>query len=392
MLGTRPEIIKCSTLLPEFDERYEHTLIHTGQHYDERMDGIFFRELGLRAPDVALGVGSGTHAEQLATMLLGIEAVLTGRKPDLVFVQGDTNSTLAGGLAAAKLNVPVAHLEAGCRSFNRTMPEEINRVVVDHLAMILLAPDDRAAQHLHHEGIAAESVVTVGSTAVDACLRVASLTSEADDIPVAGNLPYLVATIHRAENTTSLRLPGLINALNELSTTWPVVVPLHPRTAKALTGLHVSPAVRFIEPIGYASMMKLVRGSRALLTDSGGLQEEAAVLGVPTFVLRDETEWQVFVEAGHHQLVGTRTSVIVDAVRATLTDPIREQRMRQPIGLERAGATSRVLDAIEQFFSGDSAGQPADRLKGRSQWNPLTTISSNGQAAAALDGGQPRSA
>ncbi|MGH9176187.1 MAG: non-hydrolyzing UDP-N-acetylglucosamine 2-epimerase, partial [Vicinamibacterales bacterium] len=268
VLGTRPELIKCSTLLPRFDDLFEHALVHTGQHYDEQMDAVFFRDLGLRAPDYALHVGSGSHASQLAGMLTGIEAALLERRPDLVFVQGDTNSTLAGGLAAAKLNMPVAHLEAGCRSFNRAMPEETNRVVVDHLADLLLAPDDLAADNLRREGIAAERVSIVGSTGIDACLRMAQSPAGGETLRALGVEPrgYLVATIHRAENTTPERLAGIMAALADLSTTWPIIFPVHPRTAKSLEGIACSADVRRIEPVGYATMIQLLGGCRALLT------------------------------------------------------------------------------------------------------------------------------
>lgn len=351
ILGTRPEIIKCSPLLPRFDALAEHTLIHTGQHYDDAMDGQFFRELGLRPPDHALGVGSGSHGAQVARMLLGIEPILQAARPDWVFVQGDTNSTLAGGLAAAKLNLPVAHLEAGCRSFNRAMPEETNRVVVDHLATLCLAPDDLAAGHLRAEGIVPDRITVVGSTAVDACLRISTLAALDDDS--AGPLPggvepgdFLLVTIHRAENTTPERLASLLGSLADLSTDWPVLFPVHPRTAAALRGLARPGGITYCEPLGYAAMMRLVRSCRALLTDSGGLQEEAAVLGAPTFIVRDETEWRAFVDAGHHRLVGTERAAIVGAVLESLDGGHREARMRTPIGRERAGASGRVLRAL----------------------------------------------
>lgn len=378
VLGTRPEIIKCSTLMPQVDTQYEHTLIHTGQHYDDQMDARFFRELGLRTPDVSLRVGSGTHAGQLAQMLLGIEAVLIGRQPDLVFVQGDTNSTLAGGLAAAKLNIPVCHLEAGCRSFNRAMPEETNRVIVDHLAEILLTADDIGVEHLLNEGIAAERIANVGSTGIDACLRIAGRPAILDDLPeiARSGREYLVATIHRADNTTPQRLPGLIAALGDLAMTWPVILPVHPRTAKVLATLSVPENVSLIDPVGYATMMHLLSGCRALLTDSGGLQEEAAVLGTPTFILREETEWRAFVDAGHHQLVGAETATIVNAVRSTLTGGEREHHMRQPLGLERAGATERTLTVLEHWFAGEAIST-SDRMEGISGWNQPTTVSNN---------------
>jgi UDP-N-acetylglucosamine 2-epimerase len=351
ILGTRPEIIKCSSLLPRFDTLADHTLIHTGQHYDDAMDGQFFRELGLRPPDHALGVGSGSHGAQLARMLLGIEPILQAQQPDWVFVQGDTNSTLAGGLAAAKLNIPVAHLEAGCRSFNRAMPEETNRVVVDHLATLCLAPDDLAEHHLRAEGIAPDQIVTVGSTGVDACLRIGTMGAgdEGSATPLPGGVAaggFLLVTIHRAENTTPARLPGLLGALADLSTRWPVLFPVHPRTAAALRDLDRPAGVTYCEPLGYAAMMRLVRSCRGLLTDSGGLQEEAAVLGAPTFILREETEWQAFVDAGHHRLVGTDRAAIVGAVLQSLDGGPGEARMRTPIGRERAGASERVLRAL----------------------------------------------
>lgn len=349
ILGTRPEIIKCSPLLPAFDARCVHTLIHTGQHYDDAMDGQFFRELGLRPPDHELNVGSGPHGAQLACMLSGIEPILQACQPDWVFVQGDTNSTLAGGLAAAKLGIPVIHLEAGCRSFNRAMPEEINRVVVDHLATLCLAPDELAAGHLRAEGIAPRQIVTVGSTGVDACLRIAHLAADGDERALPGGVApgaYLAATIHRAENTTPERLAALVGALGDLSADWPIVFPVHPRTAASLRGLELPPGIITCDPLGYAEMMRLVRSCRGLLTDSGGLQEEAAVLGAPTFVLRNETEWRELVDAGHHQLVGTDRAHIVRIVRESLDGDVREARMRTPIGRERAGAAARTLRAL----------------------------------------------
>lgn len=348
VLGTRPEIIKCSTLIPSFDSLFSHTLIHTGQHYDDNMDAAFFRDLGLRAPDHTLNVGSGSQATQLAGMLVGIEAILDSVQPDWVVVQGDTNSTLAGGLAAAKRQIKVAHIEAGCRSFNRAMPEELNRIMVDHLSELCLAPDQIAVDNLRAEGIRERRIVHAGSTGIDACLRASTLPDRSDLIRRLGVRPgeFLVATIHRAENTTPERLSGLLGALGDLSADWPVVFPVHPRTAKVMQGLDYPTSVTCIEPVGYPQMMRLLRESRALLTDSGGLQEEAAVLGTPTFILRDETEWMAFVEAGHHQLAGTERQAIVELVRTILTGGAQEQRMREPLGRERAGATGKILQAL----------------------------------------------
>jgi UDP-N-acetylglucosamine 2-epimerase (non-hydrolysing) len=237
------------------------------------------------------------------------------------------------------------------------MPEETNRVVVDHLARLCLAPDEIAERHLLAEGIDEGCITVVGSTAIDACLRSAELTTSEDVLRRLDvhERDYLVATIHRAENTTPERLSGLLAALDELSATWPVIFPIHPRTARVLAALPRPKNVRLIDPLGYVQMMQLVRDCRALLTDSGGLQEEAAVLGAPTFILRDETEWMAFVDAGHHLLVGTEPARITRLVRETLTGGTQEQRMRTPIGRERAGATERVLDAMTRFWEGQTA-------------------------------------
>ena len=353
VLGTRPEIIKTAALMPLLDEVSRHVIVHTGQHYDERMDSWFFSDLGLRSPDYHLGAGSGSHATQLSRMLLGLEPILQDVQPDWVVVQGDTNSTLAGGLAAAKLGFKVAHVEAGCRSFNRQMPEEINRVVVDHLSSICFAPDESALSNLAAEGIAGDGVQLVGSTGVDACLRMSALIGDeiADDERDLPSGEFLLATIHRAENTTPEMLPGLIAALGELAEECPVLFPVHPRTAQALEGIPRPENVRFIQPVGYRSMISLLKRCRALLTDSGGLQEEAAVLGAPTFILRNETEWPEFVESGTHKLAGSERESIVNSVRLNLDRGLREARMREEVGIERAGAAKRICGALVDFES-----------------------------------------
>lgn len=351
ILGTRPEIIKCSTLIQRFDEIYQHTLVHTGQHYDWNMDRLFFDELELRAPDHLLSVGSGTQADQLARMLTAIEPILAEVQPEWVLVQGDTNTTLAGALAAAKLGQPIAHLEAGCRSFNRRMPEEINRVLVDHVATLALAADHISVANLEAEGISGASVRLIGSTGVDACLRMAGMVG--DEVPTIEGVDtsedYLVATIHRAENTVPGVFDGLIEALVELSSLAPVVFPVHPRTAHLLRGNGLPDTVYCIEPVGYRQMIGMLKHCTALLTDSGGLQEESAVIGVPTFILRNETEWTDLVERGHHRLVGNRREHVVASVRSVLEDGRQLQRMRQPVGLERRGATERVVDAMVSY-------------------------------------------
>lgn len=366
IVGTRPEIIKCSPLIPLLDDVTDQTLIHTGQHYDDNMDRQFFRDLELRDPDHNLAVGSGNQATQLAEMMRRLEPVLLAIQPDWVIVQGDTNSTLAGGLTAAKLGIPVAHIEAGCRSFNRSMPEEINRIVVDHLATICFAPDQTSLTHLASEGIDRSRVDLTGSTGIDACLRMARLI-QADSPPSNLTGRYLLATIHRAENTEPERLAELVGALDELAETLPVVFPVHPRTAAVLKHLPQPNNVQLIDPVGYRTMISLLGNCLALLTDSGGLQEEAAVLGVPTFILRRETEWMEFVEAGHHRLAGTQRSTIVNLVRSTLADPVQCAIMRQPIGTERAGAAQRIVEYLAPHSQVDR-----DRAKERTWRSPAT--------------------
>jgi UDP-N-acetylglucosamine 2-epimerase len=362
VLGTRPEIIKCSPLIPLFDGVFEHTVIHTGQHYDFMMDSVFFKDLELRLPNYNLAVGSGSPAIQLARMLERLDCILQALRPDWVFVQGDTNSTLAGALAAVKLDVPVAHLEAGCRSFNRAMPEEINRILVDHTSTLCFAPDEFAARNLRVESINPETIAIVGSTGVDACLRAVSL-GEPGSLPRELALEpgtFLLATVHRAENTTPERLHEILLALDELGRECPVIFPLHPRTKRVLDRLDRPHNVQFYEPFGYRTMMHLLQKARALLTDSGGLQEESAVIGTPTFILRNETEWMAFVEAGRHRLVGNDRTTIVEGVRSALDGGAIEAQMHHPIGSDRAGASARVLKIMRTFTTAS---------EGREQWS-----------------------
>lgn len=355
LLGTRPEIIKLSPLIPLLRERFDHALVHSGQHYSHEMDAIFFRELGLPAADYALAVGSASHGEQTARMLARLEPILLSERPDLVLVQGDTNTTLSGGLCAAKLGIPVAHLEAGGRSFNRSMPEELNRVVVDHLAALLLAADEAATRNLLAEGLPASQIHTIGSSAIDAVER---NRRYAEDSEILERLElrlgdYLALTLHRAENTTPDRLPDMLRALNQLAGERQIVFPLHPRTAAAIAqqGLALSPNMRVCEPLGYLDMLKLVAHAAVLLTDSGGLQEEAAVLGTPALLLRNETEWGYLVDAGVNVLLGTSYDAIYGGVRAAL-QPARLAELRAARAPIWPGAGARAVDAIESFLAG----------------------------------------
>ena len=320
VLGARPQFIKAGPVSRELRKKHREVLVHTGQHYDHKMSGIFFDGLGLPDPDVNLGVGSGSHGVQTAAMLEGIEQVLMREKPDWVLVYGDTNSTIAGALAASKLRIPIAHVEAGLRSFNRGMPEEINRVVTDHVSDLLLCPSKTAVQHLHSEGIR-KNVHLVGDVMSDALRwareRVADKAADALlNLGLARN-KFLLVTAHRSENTDNPeRLHGIVDALNVINE--PIIFPVHPRARKAFEsgGFRFKPHVRMIEPIGYFEMVTLTSSARLVLTDSGGLQKEAYWLGVPCITLRDETEWVETVEAGWNRLAGTVAERIVEAVKS----------------------------------------------------------------------------
>ena len=320
IVGARPQFIKAAAISRELRKRHQEILLHTGQHYDYAMSGVFFDGLEIPAPDINLGVGSGLHGSQTGAMLRGIEEVLLSKPPDWVIIYGDTNSTLAGALAASKLHIPVAHVEAGLRSFNRRMPEEINRVVSDHLSDLLLCPSSTAVANLTAEGIT-RKVHLVGDVMLDV-LNWAKQRADGKPMEVLKRLglserEYLIATVHRSENTDDLeRLTGILNALNALDE--PVIFPVHPRARKAIIGgvCRLQPHVRLIDPLGYFEMLAVTSSARLILTDSGGLQKEAYWLGVPCITLRDETEWVETVEIGWNTLVGTDCGRIVQAVRS----------------------------------------------------------------------------
>jgi UDP-GlcNAc3NAcA epimerase len=317
VVGARPQFIKAAALSRALRRVHTEILVHTGQHYDRGMSAVFFEELDIPPPDVNLGVGSGSHGEQTAAMLAGIERVLLEHRPDWVLVYGDTNSTLAGALAAAKLQLPVAHVEAGLRSFNRAMPEELNRVVVDHLSTLLFCPSRTASDNLAAEGIR-DGVHVVGDVMAEALAFAVERARERSDALAGLGLAekgFVLATVHRAENADSPeRLAAILAALDAASE--PVIFPMHPRTAAAVAGLGYRPAphVRLIEPLGYLDMVRVAGAARMILTDSGGLQKEAYWLGVPCLTLRDETEWVETVEAGWNVLVGANSAAIVDAI------------------------------------------------------------------------------
>lgn len=317
VVGARPQFVKAAPLSVELRRRHQEVLVHTGQHYDYQLSDVLFEDLGLPAPDHHLNVGSGSHGAQTGAMLAAIEAVLQAEAPDLVIVYGDTNSTLAGALAAVKLHIPVAHVEAGLRSFNRAMPEEVNRIVADHLATWLFTPSDTARDQLEREGIR-DGVHVVGDVMVDAIRVFVPLAPSRSKLPAALGLApgdYYLATVHRAENTDDARrLTGIVRGFDALDL--PVVVPLHPRTRKRLEqfGLAAGSNVLVVDPVGYLDMLALEAAAACVLTDSGGVQKEAYYLRVPCVTLRDETEWVETVATGWNALAGTDPARIVDAV------------------------------------------------------------------------------
>jgi UDP-GlcNAc3NAcA epimerase len=329
IVGARPQFIKAAAVSRVLRERHDEVLVHTGQHYDYAMSGVFFDGLDLPPVDVNLNVGSASHGHQTGAMLAAIEEVLCAHRPDWVLVYGDTNSTLAGALAAAKMCIPVAHVEAGLRSFNRRMPEEVNRVLCDHVSELLLCPSETAVRNLANEGIS-RNVHLSGDVMLDvlhwAVERAQGAAPEALRKP--GHRPgeYLLATLHRSENTDDpTRLAGIVRALNALAE--PIVLPLHPRTRKVIAehGLRFAPQVDVIDPVGYVDMAALTRSARMVLTDSGGLQKEAYWLGVPCVTLREETEWVETVAAGWNVLAGFDPTRIVSAVQTMRPPPERPQ-------------------------------------------------------------------
>ncbi len=343
VVGARPQFIKAAAVrrailrINRSKRRVQEILVHTGQHYDYMMDKVFFEELKLPKPDYHLGVGSGSHARQTGKMLEGIERVLEKERPDTVIVYGDTNSTLAGALTAAKLKIPVAHVEAGLRSYNPAMPEEINRLLTDHLSTFLFCPTNQAVRNLSKEGIkdgGMRRVRNVGDVMYDSILYYSEIADRKSTIledlnlvlakdshisqSAIRNRNYYLATLHRAENTDDpKRLKSILKALNELGRNTPTVLPHHPRTKNMMKVCHLFSEfknIRFVEPVSYLDLLKLEKNAKAILTDSGGIQKEAYWLKVPCFTLREETEWLETIESGWNVLVGTNAKGIIRKV------------------------------------------------------------------------------
>ncbi len=365
IVGARPQFVKLAPVSRAMvDESVtggtsiEDIIVHTGQHYDAGMSDVFFDELEIPKPGVHLGVGSGSHGAQTAAMLEGIEKTLLEHSPDMVVIYGDTNSTLAGAVAAAKLRIPIAHVEAGLRSFNRDMPEEINRVVADHVSDILFAPTETAMRNLQTESLKGRAIKSgdVMLDAVEFNLDLAERQSSIlADLELEG-AEYAVATLHRAGNTDGGNLEKLLDAFNTIATdVLPIIFPAHPRTVarlKAGSGWEATPRLRMIEPVGYLDMLKLLKNARLVLTDSGGVQKEALFVETPCVTLRDETEWPETVDAGGNVLTGAEPARVIEAVHGWLgadeAGPDRGAVSARPFGDGRAAAAivRGILDYV----------------------------------------------
>lgn len=346
VVGARPQFVKLAPIAAAMKGRAEHLIVHTGQHYDSLMSDVFFQDLAIPAPDYNLGVGSGKHGKQTGAMLAGLEEIFEQERPDLVLVYGDTNSTLAAALAAVKLHIPVAHLEAGLRSFNRRMPEEHNRVLTDHASDLLLAPTDVAMTHLATEGLADKSVL-VGDVMTDVLFKTRESLQARDEPLPAGLVSggYYVSTIHRPDNTDDLaRLQQIVSSLSQLDR--PVLLLAHPRLVDlaASHGIELETgAIRVGPPLAYPGLINAVMNSAGVITDSGGLQKEAFLLRVPCTTIRPETEWVETVELGWNVLVSEHLDTLADVVQR----PQPEATSAAPYGTGAAAAA--VVDAITAF-------------------------------------------
>ena len=365
VLGTRPEIIKMAPIIDEIVNRdIELCLIHTGQHYDKEMSDNFFIDLEIPAPDYNINVGSGSHGKQTGLMMKGIEEVLMDEKPDIVLVQGDTNAVLAGALVASKLHIAVGHVEAGLRSFDMTMPEEINRRVCDVTSTMYFIPTEESAINLLADGYSRKNLIITGNTVVDACFRHLEIAKkrgfEEESLASLGidNMDnILTLTMHRAENVDDKkRVTNIIDALKELGD-MNIIFPIHPRTKKTLEDfklfdeLNNLSHVHIIKPIGYLDFLQLTSKSTLILTDSGGLQEEAITLDVPALTLRYNTERPETVMAGGNILVGANKDAILENANKILNDEEFAQKMKNAINPYGQGdSAKKTVDAIEEFY------------------------------------------
>jgi UDP-N-acetylglucosamine 2-epimerase (non-hydrolysing) len=350
--GARPNFPKAAPVIRALDELgVEQSLVHTGQHYDNRMSDTFFEQLGLPRPDINLGVGSGSHARQTGAIMAAVETLLESSRPLLLMVYGDVNSTVAATLTAAKLGVAVAHVEAGLRSFDRNMPEEINRVVTDSLSDLLFTTSPDAIAHLSREGVPQHKIHLVGNPMIDTLMRHLD-ESRPERVAQLLDLPekYAVATLHRPANVDSPSdLKAITTALSEVQADIPLIIPMHPRSRDPLraTGLLDLPGIQLIDPLGYLEFISLMRGSQLVITDSGGVQEETTVLGIPCFTLRSNTERPVTISHGTNRLIGTENLALT--VKSQLVQGRPAQWPIPPLWDGQAGP--RIARVVERFLA-----------------------------------------
>jgi UDP-GlcNAc3NAcA epimerase len=358
IVGARPQFVKAAPFSREFRKKHTEILVHTGQHYDANMSDVFFKELDIPEPDYNLGVGSGSHGKQTGLMLQSIEEILLKEKPNGLLVYGDTNSTLAGALAASKLNIPVFHVEAGLRSFNRRMPEEQNRILTDHISELLLCPTETAMKNLKNEGLEDRAVLT-GDIMLDAVLNNVELAENKytdekwikelnDDNEIELSLnhkDFYLATVHRAENTDcEKKLFTILNILNDLDK--PVLLPIHPRTAAKINNFTIKPKnLICIKPVGYLLMLLLIQKAKMVITDSGGLQKEAYFLKTPCTTIRDQTEWLETLEGGCNVLSPIDSDEITQKAQRNITQISYNSH---PFGT--GTAAQQICIAIEEYF------------------------------------------
>lgn len=370
IVGARPNLVKIAPLLREMRNRagIQPALVHTGQHYDEKLSNVFFLQMRIPAPDFNLEVGSGSHAWQTAEILKRIEPVLIEQKPDLVLVVGDVNSTIAASLASVKLGIPVAHVEAGLRSFDRTMPEEINRILTDALADYLFVTEEDAIVNLLKEGRPRDRIYLVGNVMIDALsqfLPFAQKSNIGEELGLLdghGFVPFAVLTLHRPSNVDSLpTLDKLLSAISAVAEELPVIFPVHPRTLDRLTDLRVKhhPRLRLIPPVGYLDFLCLLDRARLVLTDSGGIQEETTALGVPCLTLRENTERPITVSEGTNQLVGQDSTKIVAAARQILAGKTKRGHVPR---LWDGHAAERIVEIL--LSGAPKSALPSDRHLG----------------------------
>lgn len=350
IIGTRPEIIKMAPVIRECEKRnLDFFVLHTGQHYSYELDKVFFKDLELPHPLYNLDVGSGSHAEQTGKIMTGIEKVLANEQPDVVLVQGDTNTVMAGALAASKMQIKVGHIEAGLRSYDRNMPEEINRIVTDHISDHLFAPTNISRANLLREGLSDDRIIITGNTIVDSVIQnkiIAEKNRNILDEMELNSKEYFLATSHRAENVDNVsKLQEIIKGLKLIGMEYslPIVFPIHPRTKKMISkfGLKFD-GIKIIDPVGFIEFLQLEANARLVLTDSGGIQEEACILGVPCITLRDNTERPETLEVKSNVLVGAVSEKMLDGVKHMLT---KDNGWKNPFG--DGMASKRIINCIE---------------------------------------------